>query len=167
MKKLILSLAVLSLLALCGSSALAGPIYHDQSDKGVWLYIASWVDIQFDAGTGFFLDIEANEPESEDTIYSTKGFTVHKNCAATVTGNLVTPPLGTPPGITFYWYFNSNPFLTSVFYPTPGADTGTVRLVAAGNNVDTIPAGLWKNGVFRLSIDAFAMDPSTAPFPQP
>jgi len=166
MKKLILSLAVLSLLALCGSSALAGPIRHDEDSREVWLYIASWVQIDLVGGLGFFLDIEANQPSSE-AANSIKSFTVHKNCAATVTGFLVTPPLGTPPGITFNWYFNGNPAITSVFYPAPGADGGTVRLVATGNNIDTIPAGLWKTGEFRLSIDAFAAEPSTAPFPQP
>jgi len=167
MKKLITALAVLSMLALCGSSALAGPIRHDEDDAGVWLYIASWVQVDFDNDTGFFLDIEAGHDTSEDAPESVKDFTVHKNCAATVTGALVTRPSGTPASIVFSHFFNGNPMLTSVTYPTMGEEHGTVQLVASGNDVDTIPAGLWKHGVFRLSIDALNPEPSTAPFTQP
>jgi len=167
MKKLLIALGALSLLVLCGSSALAGPIRHDSDDAEVWLYIASWVQVDFDNDTPFFLDIEAGDAASETGSTSLKHFTVHKNCAATVTGSLVTAPLGTPAGITFNHYFNGNPLLTSVVYPAPGVDTGTVELVATGNNIDTIPAGLWKDGLFRLSIDALNPEPDTAPFPQP
>jgi len=167
MKKIVIALAVLSLLALCVSSALAGPIINNQSTAGTWLYIASWVQVEFDDATPFFLDIEAGNTASGDTLTSSKSFTVHKNCAAIVTGVMMTPPVSTPAGITFSHYFNGDPATMSVTYPTAGVDSGTVHLVATGNNIDTVLAGLWKDGLFRLAIDTLNPEPDTAPFPQP
>jgi len=167
MKKLIITLAALAMLVLFGSSAFAGPIRHDQDSNDVWLYIASWVEIEFDCDDPFFLDIEAGDVRSEETGFSATAFTVHKNCAARVTGSLITPPVGAPAGITFSHYFNNTPGMLFVDYLTPGEDSGTVHLVATGNDIDTIPAGLWKDGVFRLSIDSLNPEPDTDPFPQP
>jgi|GEM_PF-796700 len=171
MKKLVVTLVALAMLALFGSSAFAiagaGPIRQDCDTAEIWLYIASWVEIEFDDIDPFFLDIEAGYTDSEDTIFSAKPFTVHHNCDVTVTGSLITPPVGAPGGITFSHYFDGNPLLTSVNYLGLGPSSGTVHLVATGNDINNIPAGLWKNGVFRICVDALNPEPDTDPFPQP
>jgi len=156
-----------SLLALCAASALASPIVEKSSEAGVWLYIASWVEVCFDDDIPFFLDIEAGREMSEAGLTSMKSFTVHKNCAAAVTGLLVVPPNGAPAGITYSFYFNGDPAAASVTYPDAGVAQGTVHLVASGNNIDTVPAGLWKDGMFQLTISTLNPEPQTSPFTQP
>jgi len=149
------------LVLMSGMQARASYIRHDSDDAEIWLYIASWVEISFDDPEFFFLDIEAGDESAAQQ----KWFTARTNCAAQVTG-LLTPPPTAPAGIIWEWSFQpgNTTFINMAANTTLNA---RVKVHPKGNDIDTIPAGLYKDGVFHLMIDALNPEPSTAPFPQP
>jgi len=149
------------LVLMTGMHVQASPIRHDSDDADVWLYIASWVEIQFDDADDYFLDIEAGDESAAQQ----KWFTARTNCPARITG-LLTPPPTAPAGIIWEWSFQ--PHNSDVIDMDANTELhARVKVHPKGNDIDTIQAGLYKDGVFHLMIDALNPEPSTTPFAQP
>jgi len=110
--------------------------------------VTSSVAISFDDPNVFFLDLEAGEDSAQEQLAFTAKCV---NCNARITGLLTTPP--SPAGLSWDWSFlpHNNNVITltgvSEFH-------ARVKVHVKHNDIDTVPAGLYKGGVMTIIIDA-------------
>jgi len=110
--------------------------------------VTSSVEISFDNPNGFFLDLEAGAETTVDQLWFTARCV---NTNARITGLLAPPP--SPAGLSWDWSFqpgNSNVITlsgVSEFH-------ARVKVHVKGNDIDNVPAGLYKGGAMMIIIDA-------------
>jgi len=110
--------------------------------------LASSVEISFDDPNGFFLDLEAGEETTVDQLWFTARCV---NANARITGLLIPPP--TPVAMTWLWSFQ--PKNTQVITLNGISEfRARVKVHVKGNDIDIVPAGLYKGGSMIIIIDA-------------
>ena len=136
---------VLSAVLVCCTLALAEPILKESDVKDVSVDIAKLVDIYFMDAAAFYLDVEAGQTCASDT----KDFKAVHNCAAKITGMLVSPSL--PSGVTMDWKFVGDGQCLNL--PGAGAQCGKVMLWVTGVT-PTTPSGCYTGGMMTICIEA-------------
>lgn len=133
-------------LFIVGTSAYAEPITRDCVTVPIEFLIAGSIDIWFEPGENYYLDVEAGQ---ESAAFQANFTAVHSG-PARLTGVLIPPPTA-PPNLIWEWNFQTDG--QNLVLPGNGTYDGRVKVHVKGITALT-PAGEYSGGTMRICIDA-------------